>query len=139
MQEATVRLADEMGEIERVNEVYPTPAAEVPANVKSIEWLARSHFSKIGKSIEHPLEIDGEIEHLPVVELNEIDRSQFRLFFLEAVALKSDRLLEKLTEHIDKNEYDEVTYRLRKLQELRKGIENPTHQFLSASLDKMRD
>ncbi|MDY6936654.1 MAG: hypothetical protein SWY16_03220 [Cyanobacteriota bacterium] len=36
LQEATVRLADEMGEIEGVNEVYPTPAAEVPANAKSI-------------------------------------------------------------------------------------------------------
>ena len=101
---------------------------EVAENI--YEWLARSHFSKIGKSIEHPLEIDGEIEHLPVVELNETNRSQFRLFFLEAVAEESDRLLAKLSESFDKNDYDEVTYRLRKLQELRKGIENPTHQFL---------
>ena len=83
-----------------------------------------------GKSIEHSLKIDGEIENIPVVKFNESNRSQFRLFFLEAVAEESDRLLAQLTESFDKNDYDEVTYRLRKLQELRKGIENPTHQFL---------
>jgi hypothetical protein len=94
------------------------------------EWLARSHFSKIGRSIEQSIEIDGETEQLPVVELNAENRSQFRLFFLEAVAEESDRLLTQLTEHFEKEEYREISDRLRKLQELRKCIENPTHQYL---------
>jgi hypothetical protein len=36
------------------------------------EWLARSHFSKIGRSIEQQIEIDGETEQLPVVELDKV-------------------------------------------------------------------
>lgn len=80
------------------------------------EWLARSRFSKIGRSIEQTLEIDGEIETLPVVELDSENRSQFRLFFLEAIAEESDRLLAKITEYLDKDEVREETYRLKTLQ-----------------------
>jgi hypothetical protein len=36
------------------------------------EWLARSGFSKIGRSIEQQIEIDGEIEQLPVVQLDKV-------------------------------------------------------------------
>ncbi|MDY6936652.1 MAG: hypothetical protein SWY16_03210 [Cyanobacteriota bacterium] len=101
---------------------------EVSENI--YEWLARSHFSKIGESTEQNIEIDGEIKNLSVVKLDTKNRSQLRLFFLEAVAEESDNLLKKLIENLDKNEYNEVTYRLRKLQELRKCVENPAHKFL---------
>lgn len=112
---------------------YPTQIAQtkyVEVSEDLYEWLARSQFSKIGHSIPHKIEIDGEEETVTVVELNSDNRSQFRLFFLEAVAEESDLLLTKLRENMDKEEYQKATYRLSKLQELRKGIENIVYQYM---------
>lgn len=94
------------------------------------EWLARSNFSKIGRSIKQSIKIDDETEILPLVELDPKNRSLFRLFFLEAIAEESDRLLTQLTEHFEKEDYRKISDRLRKLQELRKCVENFTHQYL---------
>ena len=71
---------------------YPTQIDQtkyVEVSEELYEWLARwlrppqaSQFSKIGHSIPHKIEIDGEEENVTVVELNSENRSQFRLFFL---------------------------------------------------------
>jgi hypothetical protein len=94
------------------------------------EWLAKSKFSKIGESVERKIQIDGEEEKLPLVELNKDNRSQIRLFFLEAVAEESDAVLAQVEDCLSKEEYQKATYRLRKLQELRKCIENEKYQYL---------
>lgn len=112
---------------------YPSSNSEIQyieVSEDLYEWLARSSFSKIGISIDRPIEIDGAEETIPVVELNSENRSQLRLFFLEAVAEESDQLLTQLRENLSKGEYQAVTYRLRKLQELRKGVENLAYQYL---------
>jgi hypothetical protein len=94
------------------------------------EWLAKSKFSKIGKSVEIKIQIDGEDEELPLVELDKDNRSHLRLFFLEAVAEESDAVLTQLEDCPSKEDYQNTTYRLRKLQELRKCIENENYQYL---------
>jgi hypothetical protein len=94
------------------------------------EWLAKSKFSKIGKSVEIEIPIDGEEEKLPLVKLDPDNRHQFRLFFLEAVAEESDAVLTQLEDFPSKEEYQKATYGLRKLQELRKCIENEKYQYL---------
>jgi hypothetical protein len=94
------------------------------------EWLAKSKFSKIGKYVEKKIQIDGEEEELPLVELDKENRNQLRLFFLEAVAEESDTVLAQLEDYPSKEEYQNATYRLRKLQALRKCIENEKYQYL---------
>ncbi|HBL14272.1 MAG TPA: hypothetical protein DD379_23370 [Cyanobacteria bacterium UBA11162] len=93
------------------------------------EWLAKSQFSKIGKSVEIKILIDGEEEELPLVELNPENRHQLRLFFLEAVAEESDAVLTQIEDCLAKEEYQKATYSLRKLQQLRKCIENENYQY----------
>ena len=44
------------------------------------EWLAKSEFSKIGKSVPRNILIDEEEEKLPLVELNRDIRQKFRNF-----------------------------------------------------------
>ena len=112
---------------------YPTQIAQtkyVEVSEDLYEWLARSQFSKIGHSIPYQIDFDGEEETVTVVELNSENRNQFRLFFLEAVAEESDLLLTQLADNMDKEQYQTLTYRLRKLQELRKGVENLEHQYM---------
>lgn len=94
------------------------------------EWLAKSKFSKIGKSVEKKIQIDGAEEELPLVELDKENRTQLRLFFLEAVAEESDTALAQIEDCNSKQEYQKATYRLRKLQELRKCVENEKYQYL---------
>jgi hypothetical protein len=94
------------------------------------EWLAKSEFSKIGDSLERTFFIDGEEENIPVVELDRKNRQQLRLFFLEAVAEESDLVLTQLGNTLSKESYQQVTYRLKKLQELRKCVENENNFYL---------
>lgn len=94
------------------------------------EWLARSKFSKIGKSLETKIKIDGEEESLPLVPLDQENRRQLRLFFLEAIANESDVILTQLEAYDSKATYQQAIYRLRKLQELRKCVENENYQYL---------
>ncbi|MCP2727905.1 hypothetical protein [Limnofasciculus baicalensis] len=96
-------------------------------------WLAQSDFMEIGG--EHPIEIeiDGEIVILELVKLgqgNSSNRKRLRDFLLEAIAQESDAVLNKLNHTSAKQEYQAITYKLRKLQELRKCLENETYQYL---------
>jgi hypothetical protein len=94
------------------------------------EWLAKSEFSKIGKSVTKNISIDGEDEKLPLVELDRGIRHQFRKFFRDAIISESDNVLTKLGDSSLKEEYRAATYRLRKLLDLLKCVENENYQYL---------
>ncbi|MBC6479728.1 MAG: hypothetical protein GDA56_20050 [Hormoscilla sp. GM7CHS1pb] len=94
------------------------------------EWLAKSDFSKIGESVQKKIIIDDEEEEVPIVDLELENRRRFRSFFIEEIVGESDRMLTKLGESPSKNEYQAATYKLRKLQELRKCLENPKYRYL---------
>jgi hypothetical protein len=94
------------------------------------EWLAKSEFSKIGKSIPRNILIDEEEEKLPVVELDRDIRQKFSNFFRDAIICESDTVLTKLGDFPLKEEYQSATYRLRKLLDLLKCVENEDYQYL---------
>lgn len=94
------------------------------------EWLAKSEFSKIGESLSKTMTIDGEEEVLPLVELEPDNRSKLRNFLIEEIVGESDRMLAKLGDSPSKNEYQTASYKLRKLQELRKCLENKNYLYL---------
>jgi hypothetical protein len=94
------------------------------------EWLAKSEFSKIGKSVPRNILIDEEEEKLPVVELEPDIRQKLRNFFRDAIICESDTVLTKLGDSPLKEEYQAATYRLRKLLDLLKCVENEDYQYL---------
>lgn len=98
------------------------------------EWLTRSEFSKIGKSVPTNILIDEEDEKLPVVELDRDIRQKFRKFFRDAIICESDTVLTKLGDSPVKEEYQAATYRLRKLLDLLKCVENEDYQYLQRVL-----
>lgn len=107
------------------------PSDSVRITAMTYEWLARSEFSKIGGlSIDTEIYIDEENVILPLVELNENIRQQFKKFFSEAIVSESDAVLTKLGDYPTKEQYHEETYRLRKLLELLKCVENENYQYL---------
>ncbi|WP_293154163.1 hypothetical protein [Microcoleus sp. bin48.metabat.b7b8b9.023] len=98
------------------------------------EWLTRSEFSKIGTSVPTNILIDEEDEKLPVVELDRDIRQKFRNFFRDAIICESDTVLTKLGDSPVKEEYQAATYRLRKLLDLLKCVENEDYQYLQRVL-----
>ncbi|MFE1746497.1 hypothetical protein [Coleofasciculus sp. H7-2] len=94
------------------------------------KWLTKSEFSKIGKSRKTKIKIDEEEESLPLVKLGKENRRKLRAFFLEVISQESDTLLNQLGDSPSKQEYQNATSRLRKLQELRKCTENENYQYL---------
>ncbi|MEG3895508.1 MULTISPECIES: hypothetical protein [unclassified Microcoleus] len=98
------------------------------------EWLAKSEFSKIGKSVPRNILIDEEDEKLPVVELYRDIRQKLRNFFRDAIICESDTVLTKLGDSPLKEEYQAATYRLRKLLDLLKCVENEDYKYLQRVL-----
>ncbi|MCC3421465.1 MAG: hypothetical protein JGK24_15700 [Microcoleus sp. PH2017_29_MFU_D_A] len=98
------------------------------------EWLAKSEFSKIGKSVPRNILIDEEEEKLPLVELDRDIRQKLRSFFRDAIICESDTVLTKLGDSPLKEEYQSATYRLRKLLDLLKCVENEDYQYLQRVL-----
>jgi len=98
------------------------------------EWLAKSEFTKIGKSVPRKILIDEEEEKLPVVELDRDIRQKLRNFFRDAIICESDTVLTKLGDSPLKEEYQAATYRLRKLLDLLKCVENEDYQYLQRVL-----
>lgn len=95
------------------------------------EWLAKSAFSKIGgPSIDTEIRLDEENVILPLVELNQEIRQQFKKIFSEAIISESDVVLTKLGDSPSKEEYQSGTYRLKKMLELLKCVENENYQYL---------
>lgn len=95
------------------------------------EWLAKSDFSKIGgESIDTKIYLDEENVILPLVELNQEIRQQFKKIFSEAIISESDVVLTKLGDSPSKEEYQSGTYRLKKMLELLKCVENENYKYL---------
>ncbi|MFB2897350.1 MAG: hypothetical protein U7127_13230 [Phormidium sp.] len=94
------------------------------------EWLAKTDFSKIGKSVKTKIKIEGEEASLPLVKLGKDNRKKLRNFLLEAISEESDSVLSQLGDSPSKQEHQTLTYRLKKLQELRKCVENEKYQYL---------
>ena len=95
------------------------------------EWLAKSAFSKIGgASIDTEIHLDEENVILPLVELNQEIRHQFKKMFSQEIISESDVVLTKLGDYPSKEEYQSGTYRLRKMLELLKCVENENYQYL---------
>ncbi|MBD1908153.1 hypothetical protein NDI37_15020 [Funiculus sociatus GB2-A5] len=112
---------------------YPTngePAYSVEVAENFYGWLAKSDFSKIGKSVPRKIKIEGEEEKLPLVQLGKDNRRKLRTFLGEEIIRESDAILTQLGDSPSKKEYQDATYRLRKLQELRKCVENENYQYL---------
>lgn len=97
-------------------------------------WLAQSEFSKIGKSEEKEMKIDGEKEKVSVILLEGDNRRKFSNFFRDAIVKESDEMLSKLGNSLgnspSKEGYADATLVLKTLQNLRKCIENEKHKYL---------
>jgi hypothetical protein len=107
------------------------PSESVRITAATYEWLAKSAFSKIGgESIETKIYLEEENVILPLVELNQDTRQQFKKIFSEAIISESDAVLTKLGDYPSKEEYQEGTYRLRKMLELLKCVEHENYQYL---------
>ena len=106
------------------------PAHYIEVSEDFYEWLAKSQFSKIGKSVSRKVVIDDEEDTIPLVKLGKENRKKLRNFFLEAITEESDAVITKLGDSPSKQEYLDCTYRLKMLQELRKSLENPKYEYL---------
>ncbi len=94
------------------------------------EWLAKSQFTQIECCQPIQLSIDGEAVELDAIELPGKNRMKFSEFLREAIVEESDRVLDFLGNDPSKEEYIEGTYKLKKLQEIRKILENEKYQYL---------
>ena len=107
------------------------PSDSVRITAATYEWLAKSAFSKIGgESVETQIYLDEENVILPLVELNQDIRQQFKKIFSEAIISESDAVLTKLGDYPSKEEYQSGTYRQRKMLQLLKCVENENYQYL---------
>jgi hypothetical protein len=104
--------------------------AYVEVSESLYEWLARSEFAKVGQSHLRSLLLDGEELALPVVDLGGETRQELAHFLRDQIIEESDRVIGLLDELPSKAEIQEMTYRLRKFQELRKCVENPAYTYL---------
>jgi hypothetical protein len=95
-----------------------------------LEWFVKSGFYRIGKSVPRRILADGEEVTLDVVQLSKGNRKKLRAFLAETIVQESNAMLEKLGDVPSKKEYQEFRYRLVKLHELRKGVENEKYQYL---------
>jgi hypothetical protein len=95
------------------------------------EWLIRSDFSKIGKSVPRYIDIDGQKEKLEVVQLTNGNRKKLKNFLERAIVKISREICYKLGEQPSMQELKRYyTERLLKLDELLESIENEKYFFL---------
>lgn len=97
------------------------------------QWLIESDFAEIGIARPRSIQLDGETVELEVVDLekgNVSNRQRFREFLLEIIAQESSSMLQHLGESPSTEKYRHCTYKLKRLQQLRLGIEDKGYQFL---------
>lgn len=92
------------------------------------QWLARSEFSRIGKSEVKEMKVDGEPVEVSIIQLEGMNRRKLSDFFRDAIVQETDEMQDKLGSSPSKEEYQESTYRLLMLQKLRKQIENEQYK-----------
>jgi hypothetical protein len=93
------------------------------------EWLARSEFSKIGRSEPTKLEVEGEVVEAPLIKLGHDIREGLSRFFRDQIVSESVQILSQLDIDFSKELYQDLTYRLRKLQELRRCVEDQNYIY----------
>ena len=97
------------------------------------EWLLHTDFAEIGVARPHTITLDNEEIELDVVELdkgNVGNRQRFREFLVEVIVHEVNEMLRNLGDNPSQEEYQDATYKLRKLQQLRTCIEDASYQFL---------
>ncbi|MDH6105641.1 hypothetical protein NWP22_07145 [Anabaenopsis tanganyikae CS-531] len=100
------------------------------------QLLIKSDFSKIGKSEKKNMTADEEPVEVDVVLLEGENRRKLSDFFRNAIVEETDNILSKLDELGDSpssQEYKKTFGKfseLRKLQELRKCVENEEFKYL---------
>lgn len=94
------------------------------------EWLARSEFSKLGRSQLTPLEIEGETAELPLVDLGTETRSRLIEFFSECIFRETRSVLGDLDNAVPQPELAVKTYRLKKLLEMLDCVKSGVYQYL---------
>ncbi|WP_334872709.1 hypothetical protein [Nostoc sp.] len=92
--------------------------------------MAKSDFSKIGKSVPIKILVEGEKEKIPLVKLSKGNRKKLRSFLGEEIIHESDAVLTELGDSPSKKEYQDGTNPLKKLQELLKCVENEHYLYL---------
>jgi len=95
-------------------------------------WLAKSDFSKIGKSKDRKMTIDDDEEMLNVVQIKSDNgnRKKFITFFSQAILGECKLMLDKLKNKPTTTVYQENAYRLNKLYELLDCMKNRDYQYL---------
>lgn len=109
------------------------PPITIDVSESFYQWLIQSDFAEIGVALPHPIQLDDETVELNVVDLekgNVSNRQRFREFLLEVIAQEAALMLQRLGESPSQEKYQHVTYKLKRLQELRLGIEDKSYQFL---------
>lgn len=109
------------------------PPITIDVSESFYQWLIQSDFAEIGVARPHPIQLDDETVELNVVDLekgNVSNRQRFREFLLEVIAQEAALMLQRLGESPSQEKYQHVTYKLKRLQELRLGIEDKSYQFL---------
>jgi hypothetical protein len=105
----------------------PPRSVEVAEDI--YEWLAKSDFSKIGKSVPIKILVEGEKEKIPLIQLTKRNRKKLRTFLGEKIIRESDAVLTELGESPSKKEYQDGTNLLSKLHELLKCVENEHYLY----------
>ncbi|MCK5524992.1 MAG: hypothetical protein KAI83_17835 [Thiomargarita sp.] len=96
-------------------------------------WLAKSDFSKIGKSRDRKITIEEEEEMLNVIQIkgDNGNRKKFIMFFSQAILCECQLMLEQLANSPTSNKmYQENVDRLNKLYELLDCMKNRDYQYL---------
>lgn len=92
-------------------------------------WLAQSEFSKIGQPQIQEITVDGEKNKVSAIKLEDMNRRIFSDFFHNAIVQETEELLGYLENSSSEQDYQDATYRLRILQNLRKCIENEEYKY----------
>jgi hypothetical protein len=100
---------------------------EIPDNF--YYWLAKSEFSKIGQPHVQEITVDEETAKVSAIPIEGMNRRKFSDFFRNAIVQESDELLASLANSSSKQDYQDATYKLRILQNLRKCIENEEYKY----------
>lgn len=109
------------------------PPITIDVSETFYDWLLHTDFSEIGIARPHTITIDDEEVELDVVELdrgNIGNRQRFREFLVEVIVQEVNEMLLNLGDAPSIKEYQNATYKLRKLQQLRTCIEDENYQFL---------
>lgn len=103
----------------------------VEASKELLLWLAETEFFKIGSDRRFTkLKVDGEEERLKLVKLGKTNRRKLKFFLLEAISQEGYAAFEEMGDSPSTKEFQVATYRLKKLLELLKCVDNKNYDYL---------